>query len=88
VWQLDYKFSSRYPPSGKDDQVINGKRIKNLSDNLINQTDDSFFNGYIASRQVRYQPDGYSRFRLYCAVAHYDQADFDACEKKYLVPGG
>ncbi|CAB4020803.1 Hypothetical predicted protein [Paramuricea clavata] len=42
VWQLDYKFSSRYPPSGSDDQVINGKRIKNLSDNLINQSDDSF----------------------------------------------
>ena len=88
VWQLDYKFSSRYPPSGNDDQVINGKRIKNLSDNLINQTDDSFFNGYINSRQVRYQPDPFSRFRLYCAVSHYDQADFDLCQKKYFVPGG
>ena len=88
VWQLDYTFSARYPPSGNDDQVINGKRIKILSDNLINQANDSFFNGYISSRQVRYQPDPYDRFKYYCAVAYYSQDDFDACRKKYLVPGG
>ena len=88
VWQLDYKFSSRYPPNGSDDQVINGKRIKHLSANLINQYDDSFFTGFISSRQVRYQPDPYSRLKYYCAVTYYRQEDFDACQKKYLVPGG
>lgn len=88
VWQIDYKFSSRYPPTSRRDKVINGKRIKHLSDNLINQAKDSFFTGFIGSRQVRYQPDPYSRFQLYCAVTYYRKEDFDACKKKYLVPGG
>ena len=84
VWQLDYKFSSRYPPSGNDDQVINGKRIKNLSANLINPSDDSYFNGYISSRQVRYQPhDSYSRSAYYCAITCIRRKEFNVCRKKY-----
>ena len=83
TWKLDYKFSSRYPPSGNDDQVINGKRIKTLSDNLINQTDDSLFNGYISSRQVRYQPDPHSRSAYYCAITCIREKEFNACQKKH-----
>ncbi|XP_028412957.1 sphingomyelinase phosphodiesterase D-like isoform X2 [Dendronephthya gigantea] len=88
IWQLDYKFSTRYPPTGDDDKVINGKRIKHLSDNLISQTNDSFFIGFISSRQVRYQPDSFSRFKYYCAVTYYSQKDYDACNTKYPVQGG
>ena len=88
VWQLDYKFASRYPAKDDDDNVINGKRIKHLSDNIINQFNDSYFNGFIASRQVHYQPDPFSRFEYYCAITFYSQEEFDVCRKKYLVPGG
>ena len=84
AWKLDYKFSSRYPPSGNDDQVINGRRIKILSDNLFKQTDDSFFNGFISSRQVRYQSDPtYSKSTYYCAITYVRKKEFNACLKKY-----
>jgi hypothetical protein len=61
----------------------NGKRIKTLSDNLINQTDDSLFNGYISSRQVRYQPDPHSRSAYYCAITCIREKEFNACQKKH-----
>ncbi|XP_028413417.1 acid sphingomyelinase-like phosphodiesterase 3a [Dendronephthya gigantea] len=83
VWQLDYKFSTRYPPTGDDDKVINGKRIKHLSDNLISERDYSFFNSFISSRQVRHKPDSYSRSLFYCAITCIRKKEFDACRKKY-----
>lgn len=88
VWQLDYRFSTKYRSKGVEDKVINAMRIKYLSDNLINQTNDDIFTGFINSRQVRYQPDPFSRFIYYCAVRFSSLEDFNVCQKKYNVPGG
>lgn len=88
VWQLDYRFSTKYRSKGVEDKVINAMRIKDLGDNLINQTNDDIFTGFINSRQVRYQPDPFSRFIYYCAVRFSSLEDFNVCQKKYNVPGG
>ena len=88
VWQLDYKFSAKYPSKGVEDTVINAMRMKSLSDNFINQTSDDVFTGFINSRQVRYQPDPFSRFVYYCAVRYFSQEDFNECHKNHVVPGG
>ena len=88
MWQQDYRFSTKYPSEGERDKVINGARIKNLNDNLLNKTSNEIYTGCANSRNVRYQPGSYSRFVLYCAMRYIREDDFEECHEMFKVPGG
>lgn len=85
VWQVDYTFSKKYP---SDNTLINAERIYELNEQLINQTSDTFWNGYAFSRETNYQPMPYNRFTLYCGMRFVDFQNFQKCTQKYSVPGG
>ena len=86
VFQLDYHFGQKYPSTNNG--VIDGQRIYELTQQLINQTSNAFWDGYITSRATHYQPDPYSRFQLYCAVREVFAENYEKCKNEYKVPGG
>ena len=85
VWQVDYTFSKKYPSKNT---LIDAERIYELNEQLINQTSDTFWNGYAFSRETNYQPMPYNRFTLYCGMRFVDFQNFQKCTQKYSVPGG
>lgn len=85
IWQLDYTFSQKYPSENK---FLDANRIYELNEELINQTSNKFWKGYVFSRETNYQPVPYSRFQLFCAMRLVYKEDFNRCIEQYNVPGG
>ncbi|XP_068676058.1 sphingomyelinase phosphodiesterase D-like isoform X2 [Montipora foliosa] len=85
VWQLDYTFSKKYP---SNNTFIDAERINKLNQQLLSQTSNKVWKGYVFSRETNYQPMPYNRFTLYCAMRFVHFQNFHVCIKKYNVPGG
>jgi len=85
VWQFDYTFSKKYPSKNK---LIDANRVDELNQQLISQTDGSYWNGYIRGTTANYQPGYYNRFPLYCIMRYAFEEDFKKCHEKFKVPGG
>ncbi|EDO46874.1 predicted protein [Nematostella vectensis] len=84
-WQLDYRFSERYPSTSEQ---IDATRLNELNQNLLNQTSKEAWVRYAFGRAVNYQTSSYSRFNLYCCMRFVEKAEYEACTTKYYVPGG
>ena len=83
-WQFDYRFNDTYLSSVTDEnKEISAKVMMDLSSKLIDPSDkNKVWNNYIQERQVHYQSDASSRYRLYCADRHVTQEMYNLCIKK------
>ena len=85
VWKFHYTFSKKYPSRNR---FINADRIDELNQQLISQTDGTYWNAYMPSTTVNYQTGWYDRFPLYCIMRYVFEEDFKKCHEKFKVPGG
>ena len=85
VWQFDYTFSRKYLSRNR---FIDANRIDELNQRLICPTNSRYWNGYIRSRTVNYQPGLNDRFPLYCVMRYVFEEDFKKYHEKFKVPGG
>jgi len=85
VWKFDYTFSRKYPSRNK---FINADRIDELNQELISQTDGTYWKAYIPSTTANYQTGSYDRLPLYCIMRYVFEEDFKKCHEKFKVLGG
>ena len=85
VRKFDYTFSKQYPSRNR---LINADRIDELNQQLISQTDGTYWNAYMPSTTAHYQPGSYDRLPLYCIMRYVFEVDFKKCHEKFKVPGG
>jgi len=85
VWKFDYTFSRKYPSRNK---FINADRIDKLNQELISQTDGTYWKTYIQSTTANYQTGSYDRLPLYCIMRYVFEEDFKKCHEKFKVLGG